>query len=324
MRQAGRHLSEYRRIRQKHDILTICKTPELCAEVSSLPVDVLGVDAAIIFADIMLPLESMGVRFEIKDGVGPLIHTPMRDLKSVMTLQDFHPKADAPFVLDAISLTKKRLDGRVPLIGFAGAPFTIASYLIEGRSTRDFIKTKILMYQDQKTWKLLMDKLVNAMSVYLRAQIYAGVDAVQLFDSWVGCLSPTDYRQFVLPYSRRLLDQLKNSGVPRIHFGTGTASLLEEMKAAGGDVFSIDWRIPIDQAWQRLGDDVALQGNLDPVVLLAGTKTIQAQTTEILKRTSGRQGHIFNLGHGMHPDTPTDRVIDLVKFIHNNTKKDRT
>jgi uroporphyrinogen decarboxylase len=301
--------------------MAICKTPELCAEVSSLPVDVLGVDAAIIFADIMLPLEGMGIRFEIKDGIGPLIHVPTRDLKSVMSLQDFHPKADVPFVLDAIALTKKRLDKRVPLIGFAGAPFTIASYLIEGRPTRDFIKTKILMYRNPETWKSLMDKLVNAMSLYLRAQIDAGVDAVQLFDSWIGCLSPTDYHRFVLPYSRRLLDELKNSGVPRIHFGTGTASLLEEMKTAGGDVFSIDWRIPIDQAWQRLGDDVALQGNLDPVVLLADTNTIQTQTTDILKRTSGRRGHIFSLGHGMHPDTPTERVIDLVKFIHTNTSQ---
>ena len=322
MRQAGRYLSEYRKIREKHDIMTICKTPELCAEVSSLPVDVLGVDAAIMFADIMLPLEGMGVAFEIKEGVGPMIANPTRDLKSIMSLQDFHPKADVPFILDAISLTKKRLAGRVPLIGFAGAPFTIASYLIEGRPTRDFVKTKTLMYRDLKTWKLLMDKLANAMSMYLQAQIHAGVDAVQVFDSWVGCLSPTDYHRYVLPYSRRLLDELKNSGVPRIHFGTGTATLLEEMKEAGGDVFSIDWRIPIDQAWQRLGEDVAVQGNLDPAILLADTNIIKAQTIEILKQTSGRRGHIFSLGHGMLPDTPTENVIELVKFIHAYTKND--
>jgi len=322
MRQAGRHLSEYRRIREKYDIMTICKTPELCAEVSSLPVDVLGVDAAIMFADIMLPLEGMGVAFEIKEGVGPVISNPIRDLKSVMSLQDFHPSADVPFILDAISLTKKRLDGRVPLIGFAGAPFTIASYLIEGRSTRDFVKTKTLMYREPETWKLLMDKLANAMFVYLRAQIHAGVDAVQLFDSWIGCLSPTDYHRYVLPYSRRVLDDLKNTEVPRIHFGTGTATLLEEMKEAGGDVFSIDWRIPIDQAWQRLGESVAIQGNLDPAILLADTNIIKTQTTEILERTSGRRGHIFSLGHGMLPDTPTESVIELVKFIHAYTKKD--
>jgi len=322
MRQAGRHLSEYRRIREKYDIMTICKTPELCAEVSSLPVDVLGVDAAIMFADIMLPLEGMGVAFEIKEGLGPMIPNPTRDLKSVMSLQDFHPSADVPFILDAISLTKKLLDGRVPLIGFAGAPFTIASYLIEGRSTRDFVKTKTLMYREPETWKLLMDKLAIAMSVYLRAQIHAGVDAVQLFDSWIGCLSPTDYHRYVLPYSRRVLDGLKNTEVPRIHFGTGTATLLEEMKEAGGDVFSIDWRIPIDQAWQRLGESVAIQGNLDPAILLADTNIIKTQTTEILERTSGRRGHIFSLGHGMLPDTPTESVIELVKFIHAYTKKD--
>lgn len=302
--------------------MTICKTPELCAEVSSLPVDVLGVDAAIMFADIMLPLEGMGVAFEIKEGVGPMISNPIRDLESVMSLADFHPSADVPFILDAISLTRKRLDGRVPLIGFAGAPFTIASYLIEGRSTRDFVKTKTLMYRHPETWKLLMDKLANAMSVYLRAQIHAGVDAVQLFDSWIGCLSPTDYHRYVLPYSRRVLDDLKNTEAPRIHFGTGTATLLEEMKEAGGDVFSIDWRIPIDQAWQRLGESVAIQGNLDPAILLAGTNIIKTQTTEILKRTSGRRGHIFSLGHGMLPDTPTESVIELVKFIHAYTKKD--
>ena len=320
MRQAGRHLSEYRRIRQKYDIMTICKTPELCAEVSSLPVDVLGVDAAIMFADIMLPLEGMGVAFEIKEGLGPVITNPTRDLKSVMSLQDFHPKDHVPFVLDAISLTKKRLQGRVPLIGFAGAPFTVASYLIEGRSTRDFVKTKTLMYRDLKAWELLMDKLAGAMSAYLRAQVDAGVDAVQLFDSWVGCLSPADYQRYVLPYSRRLLDDLKDLGVPRIHFGTGTATLLEEMKEAGGDVFSIDWRIPIDQAWQRLGD-VAIQGNLDPAILLADINTIKKQATEILKRNSGRRGHIFSLGHGMLPNTPTENVIELVNFIHAYTKE---
>ena len=321
MRQAGRHLSEYKRIRERHDVLSICKTPELCAEVSTMPVDVFDVDAAIIFADIMLPLEGMGVKLEIKEGIGPIISNPIRDSKAVASLQDFDAKRDVPFILDAILLAKRRLRQRVPLIGFCGAPFTIASYLIEGRPTRDFIKTKTLMYQDPSAWDSLLEKLATAMSLYLQAQIHAGVDAVQLFDSWVGCLSPTDYHRYVLPHSHQIFESLKDSGIPRIHFGTGTSTLLEEMKQAGGDVFSIDWRIPIDQAWQRLGESVAVQGNLDPAVLLANTKIIEAHATEILKRTSHRLGHIFNLGHGMLPDTPTENVIELVRFIH-NTKMD--
>lgn len=321
MRQAGRYLPQYRKIREKHDVMSICKDPDLCSQVTTLPVDVLGVDAAIMFADIMLPLEGLGVEFEIKEGVGPIIQKPIRDLQTARFLSDLDPKNDVPFVLEAIKETKKRLGGRVPLIGFCGAPFTLASYMIEGRPSRDFVNTKTLMYRDPKTWQLLMHALSTGMSLYLQAQIRAGVDAVQLFDSWVGCLSLQDYREYVLPYSRRIMKDLEGTGVPRIHFGTGTSNFLGEMKEAGGDVFSIDWRIPIDVAWQRLGTDVAIQGNLDPTVLMADQTLIESQAATILKRVGGRPGHIFNLGHGMLPEVPTEKVVELVKFVHESTKR---
>ncbi len=317
MRQAGRFLPEYRRIREKHDIITICKNPELCAEVSTLPVEILGVDAAIMFADIMLPLEGLGIEYQIKESMGPIIGNPVRNIEAAESLRRFDAVLDVPFILEAVELTKKKLDDQVPLIGFCGAPFTLASYIIEGRPTREFVNTKALMYRDPKTWRTLMDKLTAAMANYLRAQIRAGVDAIQLFDSWVGCLSPQDYREYVLPYSQRIFRELENAGVPRIHFGTGTSSLLEEMKEAGGDVFGVDWRIPIDLAWQRLGHEVSIQGNLDPAILLADVELIKSHAADILARTSGRPGHIFNLGHGMLPEIPPEHVIELVKFVHN-------
>lgn len=320
MRQAGRFLPEYRQIREKHGFLEICKNPELCAELSILPVDILDVDAAILFADIMLPLEGMGIEFEIKDEVGPVIAKSVDSLESVNALSTLEPNADVPFVMEAISATKERLNSRVPLIGFCGAPFTLASYLIEGHSTRDFHKTKRVMYKESKTWHVLMEKLSTSMAMYLAAQIEAGVDAIQLFDSWVGCLSPQDYHRYVLPYSRRIFSHLEGYHVPRILFGTGTANLLEEMKQTGGDVFSIDWRIPIDIAWQKLGYDVAIQGNLDPAVLLADIDLVKSQTIDVLERVGGRPGHIFNLGHGILPNTPRENVMELVKFVHEHTK----
>jgi len=319
MRQAGRFLPEYRKIRAKHSLVEICKDPELSAEVSVLPVDTLGVDAAILFADIMLPLEGMGVRFEIKDGIGPVIQSSLDEFQKVNSLSTLDPSSDVPYVIEAISATKKLLNSRVPLIGFCGAPFTLASYLIEGHATRDFLKTKKLMYNDPKTWHLLMDKLSTSMGTYLRAQADAGVDAVQLFDSWVGCLSPADYRAYVLPYSKRVLNYIKDKAIPRIHFGTGTSAMLEEMKHAGGDVFSIDWRIPIDVAWRMLGYDVAIQGNLDPAVLLGDRDLIRARATDILTRTGNRPGHIFNLGHGILPETPQESAQQLVDFVHEHT-----
>lgn len=320
MRQAGRYLPEYQKIRKKHDVISICKDPELCSTVSSLPVEILGVDAAIMFADIMLPLEGMNVRFEIKDGIGPVIGKPIRGIQEVRAISDFDAKSDISFLLSAIQETKKRLDGRAALIGFCGAPFTLASYLIEGRPSRDFSNTKAFMYRNPEAWTLLMQKLASAMTNYLQAQINAGVDAVQLFDSWVGCLTPQDYDQYVLPYSHTIFEGLTSTKVPRIHFGTATASLLGNMRKAGGDVFSVDWRVPIDIAWRQLGDDVAVQGNLDPAVLLADSKLIQSQTERILRKVQGRRGHIFNLGHGMLPDVEPKKAIELVKFVHNSTR----
>ena len=319
MRQAGRFLPGYRKIREKYEVLKICKDPELCAKVTTMPVESLGVDAAIMFADIMLPLEGMGVNFRIENGVGPIIKKPIIDTRSAEGLAELSPASDVPYVLEAISITKKMLDGRTPLIGFCGAPFTIASYLIEGRPSRDFTRVKTIMYRDRKTWELLMGRLADSMGEYLQAQIDAGVDAIQVFDSWVGCLSPQDYHNYVLPYSQRIFKKLEKSGVPRIHFGTGTGNFLEEMKKAGGDVFGVDWRIPIDTAWQRLGYDVAIQGNLDPAAVLADSRLLESFAAEILKRVGGRQGHIFNLGHGMLSEASAETVAELVRFVHEST-----
>ena len=319
MRQAGRFLPEYRKIREKHDVISICKNPELCAEVTALPVARLGVDAAIMFADIMLPLEGMGVKFEIKEKVGPIIKQTITNANSANALQTLDSENDVRFVLDAIRATKNKLAGKVPLIGFCGAPFTLASYMIEGHPTRDFIKVKTLMYRDPEAWRLLMNKLAQSMSNYLQAQVKAGVDAIQLFDSWVGFLNPQDYREYVLPYSRKILEDLKGAGVPRIHFGTGTSHLLEEMRNAGGDVIGVDWRTPIDTAWERLGTDVGIQGNLDPSVLLGDMEFVKSRAADILKRTAGRNGHIFNLGHGMLPDASPENTAKLVQFVHEST-----
>lgn len=318
MRQAGRFLPQYRKIREKHDVIAICKNPDLCAEVTKLPVDALGVDAAIMFADIMLPLEGMGINFEVKEGLGPVIKEPITDLESVKSLHELEPKESVPFVIEAISKTRKTLN--VPLIGFCGAPFTLASYLIEGKPTRDFTNTKALMYRDRETWHALMNRLATAMVGYLKAQVQAGVDVVQLFDSWAGCLSPQDYHHYVLPYSQQIFKELEGTHVPRIHFGTGTSNLLEEMKQAGGDVFSVDWRIPIDVAWERLGYDVGIQGNLDPAVLLGNMELVKSQAAQILAKVGGRAGHIFNLGHGMLPETSPENVRQLVEFVHESTR----
>jgi uroporphyrinogen decarboxylase len=285
-----------------------------------MPVEILGVDAAIMFADIMLPVEGMGVKLKIEEGIGPIISEPITDNRSAREMQELDAASDVPFVLDAIRLVKKLLDGRAPLIGFSGAPFTIASYLIEGRPSRDFAKVKALMYRRPKAWHVLMEKLADSMAAYLKAQIDAGVDAVQVFDSWVGCLSPQDYSKYVLPYSQRIFKKLERSGVPRIHFGTGTSNFLEEMKVAGGDVFGVDWRIPLDVAWRRLGSDVAIQGNLDPAAMLADIELLKSYAADILGRVKGRSGHIFNLGHGMLPDTSAETVAELVKFVHETTR----
>ena len=322
MRQAGRYLESYRKVRTEHDILTICKTPELAAKVAVEAAEQLGVDAAILFADIMLPLEGMGVGFKIVEGVGPQIDNPIRSMEDVENIGQLDPRKHVPFVLDAIGLIKNQIGDRIPLIGFSGAPFTLASYIIEGGPSRDFIESKKMMYGQPAVWARLLTKLSEMVAEYLQAQIRAGVDAVQLFDSWSGCLSPSDYEEFVLPYSRTIFDKLEGKGVPRIHFGVGTAGILKMMRRAGGDVFGVDWRIPIDEAWALLGD-VAIQGNLDPATLLGNPGLIESRAKEILVRIGGRPGHVFNLGHGVLPQTQPENLRNLVGFVHSSTTRKR-
>jgi|DewCreStandDraft_5_1066085.scaffolds.fasta_scaffold01380_9 uroporphyrinogen decarboxylase len=314
MRQAGRFLREYRELRARVSFLELCKTPELAAEVTLMAVDRLGVDAAIIFADILLILEPLGVELEFSKGEGPRIKKPLRSTKALDTLREFNPD-ELDFVYKAVEISRRALAPEIALIGFAGAPFTVASYLIEGGSSRNYENTKGLMYRDPEAWHVLMDKLTHATLLYLNRQIDSGADAVQIFDSWVGCLSPEDYRDFVLPYMKKLIQGIR-PGVPVIHFGTGTASLLDLMKEAGSSVIGLDWRIELDEAWKRLGYDVAIQGNLDPAVLLATPSEIKRRAIRILDKAAGREGHIFNLGHGVLPSTPVDNVLTLVDTVH--------
>ncbi len=318
MRQAGRYLPEYRALRDKYDMLTMCRTPELAVEVTLQPLRRFDLDAAILFSDIMIPLRGMGIDFEIVESVGPVIANPVRDQHAADALRVIDPKRDVPFVSESIRLLRHELDDKVPLIGFAGAPFTLASYIVEGKPSRDLLLTKQLMHTNPAAWHTLMDKLTQTIVAYLRAQIDAGAQAVQLFDSWVGALSPCDYGEFVLPHSKKIFDALAATPkVPRIHFGTGTATLLELMKQAGGDVIGIDWRVPLDQAWKRLGD-VALQGNLDPAIMLTTPQVVEKHAREILAQANGQRGHIFNLGHGVLPNTPMENVQALVDFVHNH------
>ena len=306
---------EYRRLREKHSILELCKTPELAAQVTLQPIDRFALDAAIIFADILLPLEPMGLSLEFAEGEGPIIHNPVRDRAAVDRLKVIDG-TELQYVMDAISLTRKMLAGRVPLIGFAGAPFTLASYAIEGGSSRNYIHTKQMMYREPETWHRLMDKFARVITGYLRRQIKAGAQAVQLFDSWVGCLSAGDYAEYVMPHVQLIFEGLKHEGVPLIHFGTGTTAILKAMRQAGGDVIGIDWRIPIDEAWAMVGYDRAVQGNLDPVTLFGPISEIERRVTDILRRAAGRPGHIFNLGHGILPNTPVENVAATIDLVH--------
>lgn len=313
MRQAGRYLPEYRALREKHSMLEMCRTAELAAEVTLQPFRRFDLDAAILFSDIMIPLNPMGIDFDIVESVGPVVANPVRDVASANALRVIEPGNDVPFVIDAIKMLRRELC--VPLIGFAGAPFTLASYIIEGKPSRDLLLTKKLMHTDPGTWHILMDKLAQTIAAYLRAQIDAGAQAVQLFDSWVGALTPSDYRDRVLPYSKKIFDALVGTGVPRIHFGTGTATLLEMMRDANCDVVGVDWRVPLNQAWQRLGD-IPLQGNLDPAILLTSPEVVEQQACAILKQANGRRGHIFNLGHGILQHTPMENVERLIETVH--------
>jgi uroporphyrinogen decarboxylase len=315
MRQAGRYMKEYRALRKKYSFLEMCKNPRLAAEVTLQPVGQLQVDAAIIFADILLPLEPMGIELEFAKDEGPVFHHPIREMEQVEKLRSIEPEEDLPFLMEAIRIVRKELDGKIPLIGFAGAPFTLASYIIEGGHSKNYTLTKGMMYQGRATWDRLMEKLSEVLIRYLNAQIQAGAQALQLFDSWVGCLSPTDYETYVLPYSRKVIEGIDQS-VPLIHFATTSSTLLERMKQAGGDVIGVDWRVDLGEAWSRIGYDVAIQGNLDPVILLSSVGLIEKEVKRILQSAEGRPGHIFNLGHGILPNTPVENVAALVDMVH--------
>jgi uroporphyrinogen decarboxylase len=315
MRQAGRYLPEYRAMRARFGFLELCRNSEAAAEVTLQPVDRLGVDAAILFADILLIVEPLGVGLEFGRGEGPLIHRPVRSEADVARLQPIDVASAVPFVFDTARKVAGALGDRVPLIGFAGAPFTVASYLVEGGPSRDYLHVKSLMYEAPEAWHRLMSLLADATARYLNGQIEAGAAAVQLFDSWVGTLAAIDYRAYVLPHVRSLVKAL-TPGVPVIHFGTGTAALLPLMREAGGDVIGLDWRVDLDVAWRAVGHDIAVQGNLDPAVLLARPAYIRERARDVLERAHGRPGHIFNLGHGVHQATPVEHVKALVDIVH--------
>ncbi len=317
MRQAGRYMAEYRALRAKHSMLELCRTPELALEVTLQPIR-LGVDAAIVFSDILLPLEPMGAPVHFSKTDGPVIE-PIRSQADVDRLQVIEPEETLDYVLESIRMLRKEL--KVPLIGFAGGPFTLASYLIEGGKSTTYVRTKRLMLAEPDLWNSLMGKLSEVVRRHLRAQVEAGAQAVQLFDSWVGQLAPEDYVQSVAPHVHSILSDLQTTGVPVIHFGTGTAMLLESMAAAGGTVLGLDWRVPLDQGWKRIGHDRAVQGNLDPTILFAPRAIIQKRASSILERAGARDGHIFNLGHGILPETPEAEVQALIDFVHEATRR---
>jgi uroporphyrinogen decarboxylase len=319
MRQAGRYLPEYREVRGEGDILETCSHPDLVAEITMQPLRRMAVDAAILFSDIMVPLAAIGVPVRIEPGVGPVVDEPIRTATDVEKLRPLEPEADVPYVLDAIRLLRKELE--VPLLGFAGAPFTLASYLVEGGPSRTHERTKALMLGEPEVWDALMESLVSIVLPHLRAQVDAGAQALQVFDSWVGALGPDAYERSVFPYMRRLFDGLVDLDVPAIHFGVGTGELLPLMRRAGGNVIGVDWRTPLDVAWDRLGSDVAVQGNLDPAVLSAPWDVVEAETDRVLARAEGRDGHIFNLGHGVPPTTDADVLRRLVDLVHERTER---
>ena len=316
MRQAGRSLPEYRELRKRHDLFSVCRQPELCAEVTLQPVRAHDVDAAVMFADIMLPVIGMGVDVELVENVGPVIANPVRTSADVERLRVPDPEEAVPFILEAVQLVRAELPAEKAVIGFAGGPFTVAGYLIEGKPTREFVQTKRCMYAQPEVWHALMDKLADTFVSYLRAKVTAGADVIQLFDSWVGTLSAEDYEEFVAPYSARVLTAVD---VPTIHFGTGTTHLLPAMREAGGDVIGLDWRIPIEGGWEIVGPDRGVQGNLDPALLLGPFERVAAAANRILDAVAGRRGHIFNLGHGVLPDTDPADLARLVELVHART-----
>jgi uroporphyrinogen decarboxylase len=320
MRQAGRYMQEYRALRTQYSLLEICRTPDLATEVTLQPIRRLEVDAAILFSDLLLPLGPLGLPFDFVKGEGPQIERPIDGPADIERLRVFEPRQALGYVLDAVRQIQRELDHRVPLIGFAGAPFTLASYAIEGGHSNNFAKTKALMYGYPEDWHRLCEKLSRVVGDFLVAQIEAGVDAVQVFDSWVGALNARDYREFILPHTRRLFDSLSRFDVPTIHFGVGTGAILAELREAGGSVIGADWRTPLDEAWQRIGFDRAIQGNLDPTLLLGPLDRSLGAAEDVLARAAGRPGHIFNLGHGILPTTPVEHVQALARYVHQQTR----
>ena len=316
MRQAGRSLPEYRELRKHHDLFSVCRQPELCAEVTLQPVRAHGVDAAVMFADIMLPVIGMGVDVELVENVGPVIADPVRTSDDVERLRVPDPEEAVPFILEAVRLVRAELPAEKAVIGFSGGPFTVAGYLIEGKPTREFVQTKRCMYAQPEVWHALMDKLADTFVAYLRAKVTAGADVIQLFDSWVGTLSAEDYEEFVAPYSARVLAAVD---VPTIHFGTGTTHLLPAMREAGGDVIGLDWRMPIEVGWEIVGPDRGVQGNLDPALLLGPFERVATAANRILDAVAGRRGHIFNVGHGVLPETDPADLARLVELVHTRT-----
>ena len=314
MRQAGRYMKQYREIRAKMGILEMCKRPDIAAQVTLQPIEALDVDAAIIFADLLLPVEPMGLKLQFVSGEGPRIDNPVRTSSDVDSLSISNTE-DLGYVGESIQLVTKALAGRVPVIGFVGAPFTLASYMIEGGPSKTFLKTKQMMYKDETLWRRLMGKLVDVLGPFAIMQVASGARAIQVFDSWVGALGPDDYVRFVAPYSRALIERIRTTGVPTIHFGTGAAGFFKELHAAGGDVMGVDWRVNIDQAWMDISYRSAVQGNLDPAALFAPLPELKARVHELLKRTGTRPGHIFNLGHGILPETQVDNVRAVVEMV---------
>jgi uroporphyrinogen decarboxylase len=320
MRQAGRYMAEYRAVRKQHSLIEICKNPELAAEVTITAAEILNVDAAIIFADLLLPLEVMGLPFHFSAGEGPVIERPVWSGEDIERLRT-DSAADLGYVAEAVGLVAKHFEHKLPVIGFCGAPFTLASYMIEGGGSRHYVNTKKLMYSQPEAWDELLGKLVAVTSEYAREQVRAGADVIQVFDSWVGCLSVEDYRRYVLPRSTELVRNLRASGVPVIYFGTDTATLLASMQETGADVIGLDWRIPLDEGWLLLENRGAIQGNLDPVVLFSDWKQVKSRAKEILNLASGRAGHIFNLGHGILPETPVENVKALAAYVQEHSAK---
>jgi uroporphyrinogen decarboxylase len=314
MRQAGRYMPEYRAVRKQHSLLEICKNPALAAEVTITAAEKLGVDAAIIFADLLLPLEVMGLPFHFSSGEGPVIEKPIREKEDIKRLRTDRA-AELGYVAEAVSRVAKHFGDRLPVIGFCGAPFTLASYMIEGGSSRNYVHAKRMMYNAPADWDELLGKLVDVAAEYSCEQVRAGADVIQVFDSWVGCLSGEDYRRYVLPRTTELIQRIQQGGAPVIYFGTDSATLLPSMKETGAEVIGLDWRIPLDEGWRGLQHDCAVQGNLDPVLLFTEWKELKTRAEDILRRAAGRPGHIFNLGHGILPETPVENVMNLTRFV---------